>query len=91
RIVIRTYRDHKPMRTFSLIAAAFFLLAVFPAYQVLNSYLATGSFDLVGRGLLVVLLAVAGALTLVFGLLADMLKGQRELVEEVLYELRAQD
>ncbi|MFB6295108.1 MAG: glycosyltransferase family 2 protein, partial [Candidatus Nanohaloarchaea archaeon] len=88
---IRTYRDHKPMRTFSIIAAAFFLLALVPGYQVLNNFLATGSFELLGRGLLVVLLAVGGALTLVFGLLADMLKGQRQLMEEILYELRTED
>ncbi len=90
RIVIRTYRDHKPMRTFSLIAAAFFLLALVPGYQVLNNFLATGSFELLGRGLLVVLLAIGGALTLVFGLLADMIKGQREMMEEILYELRTE-
>lgn len=91
RIVIRTYRDHKPMRTFSLIAAGFFLLAAVPGYQVLNNFLATGHFELVGRGLLVVLLAVGGALTLVFGLLADMMKGQRELLEEILHELRTEE
>lgn len=91
RIVIRTYRDYKPMRTFSLIAAVFFLLAAVPAYQVVSNFLATGSFELFGRGLLVVLLAVAGALTLVFGLLADMIKGQRELTEEILVELRSED
>lgn len=88
RIVIRTYRDHKPMKTFSIIAAVFFLLAVLPGYQVLNNFMATGSFELIGRGLLVVLLAVAGALTLVFGLLADMMKGQRQMMEEILRELR---
>lgn len=91
RIVIRTYRDHKPMRTFSLIAFVFFLLAAAPGYQVVSDFLATGTFDLVGRGLLVILLAVAGALTLVFGLMADMLKGQRELLEEILYEMRTEE
>lgn len=90
RIVIRTYRDHKPMRTFSIIALLFFALAAVPGYQVLNSYLATGGFELVGRGLLVVLLVVAGALTLVFGLLADMIKGQREILEEILHETRTE-
>ncbi len=90
-IVIRTYRDYKPMRTFSLIAALFFLAAAVPGYQVLQQFLATGAFALTGRALLVVMLVLGGALTLVFGLLADMLKGQRELQEEILRELRASD
>ncbi|MDY6770243.1 MAG: glycosyltransferase [Candidatus Nanohaloarchaea archaeon] len=88
RIVIRAYRDYKPMRTFSLIALGFFLLAAVPGYQVASNFLATGSFELVGRGLLVVLLGVAGALTLVFGLLADMLKRHREIMEEILQEVQ---
>lgn len=87
-IVIRTYRDYKPMRTFGIIALLFFLAAVVPAVQVVQSFLQTGHFDLVGRGLLVLLLGVAGAGSLVLGLLADMLKGQRQVQEELLYELR---
>jgi glycosyltransferase involved in cell wall biosynthesis len=87
-IVIRTYRDYKPMRTFSVIAALFFLIAAVPGYRVLQNYLATGAFNLEGRALLVVMLTLGGALTLVFGLLADMIKSQRELQEEILYELR---
>lgn len=87
-IVIRTYRDYNPMRTFTFIAALFLLFAAVPAYQVLVNFLATGQFEMIGRGLIVVLLVVAAALTLVFGFLADMLKGQRELQEEILRELR---
>lgn len=90
-IVIRTYRDYRPMQTFSLIALIFFLLATIPGYQALAQFLQTGEFDLVGRGLLVVLLFVAGGITLVVGLLADMLKSQRELQEEILYELRTRE
>jgi glycosyltransferase involved in cell wall biosynthesis len=89
-IVIRTYRDYRPMRTFSVIAALFFLIAAVPGYQIGRNFLATGAFNLEGRALLVVMLVLGGALTLVFGLLADMLKGQRELQEEILYELREQ-
>lgn len=90
-IVIRTTRDYRPLTTFGLIALLFFAVALVPAAQVLRSYLATGSFELVGRGLIVLLLAMGGALSLVFGLLADMLRSQRRVQEEVLYELRARD
>lgn len=87
-IVIRTYRDHQPLKTFLYMALAFFALAAIPGYQVLTAYIETGSFDLFGRGLLVIMLVLSGALTAIFGLLADMIKGQRELQEEILRELR---
>jgi len=90
-IVIRTYRDHRPMQAFGLIALIFFVAAAVPGVQVLRNFLATGQFELLGRGLLVLLLAVTGAGALVLGLLADMIKGQRAVQEEILYELRLND
>lgn len=87
-IVIRTYRDYKPLQTFFAIAFMFVLIATVPAYQVLQNFLATGQFGFFGRSLLTVLLLLAAALTMVVGLLADMLKTQRRLQEELLYEFK---
>lgn len=90
-IVIRTYRDYRPMQTFGLLALLFFLAALIPGYQVVRTFLSTGEFTLFGRGLIVLLLFVAGAVTLVAGLLADMMAGQRRVQEEILYELRTEE
>ncbi len=79
------------MQAFGLIALLFLLAAAVPGVQVLQNFLATGQFELLGRGLLVLLLSVAGAGALVLGLLADMIKGQRAVQEEILYELRLND
>ncbi len=87
-IVIRTYRDYKPLQTFFIVAMLFLLAATVPGYQVLSDFLATGQFNMFGRGLLVMLLTIASALTMVVGLLADMLKTQRQLQEQLLYEFK---
>ncbi len=94
-IIVRTYATYEPLKTFSYIATAFFLLCI--------GFLGRAAYVFIGRryfGIeasndqaLVVggVLLVLGVVTFLIGLLADRVGGVRRVQDEVLYRLRKQD
>lgn len=88
-IILRTYRDYEPIKTFAIIGIIFIIISLIPGFVVLRNYFATGTFSgHTGRGLLTLLLVFIGVQIIVFGLLADMLRTQRQLQEEILYKIK---
>jgi glycosyltransferase involved in cell wall biosynthesis len=88
-IMLRTYRDHQPLRFCGYIAALLTLMAVgflvgsFLHWQASGAWLKWAALT----GAALVALAI---LTLFFGFMADMFTRFRRNQEEILYRLRAQ-
>jgi glycosyltransferase involved in cell wall biosynthesis len=88
-ILFRCYRDYRPMRLFGGMALAMMVPAVLLEVFLLVHYLRTGSFSphkwagFTGAALLTL-----GLLSLLMGLLGDMLDRHRIYLEEVLYHVR---
>ncbi|MEM2174557.1 MAG: glycosyltransferase family 2 protein [Candidatus Micrarchaeia archaeon] len=88
-IIIRTYRDYHPFKVFTAIGGIVFLAGVILALRVLFHYLETGYVTPhLPTAVLSVMLIVVGSITMVFALLADMLKTQRELLEDAIYRIK---
>jgi glycosyltransferase involved in cell wall biosynthesis len=87
--ILRTYRDYHPFKVFVAIGGFIFLAGALLALRVLLHYFATGAVTPhLPSAVLSVMLIVIGSLTVIFGLLADMLKMQRELIEDALYRIK---
>lgn len=91
RIIIKAFRDIRPMKFFatpgtilialSFVLLAFFLGLYFPDMKIApyrNYLFASAIFFLIGLQLVI------------FGLIADMVKGSRILSEEILYRMRVE-
>ncbi|MEM4522970.1 MAG: glycosyltransferase family 2 protein [Nitrososphaeria archaeon] len=88
-IIIRTYRDYHPFKVFTAIGGIVFLAGVILALRVLFHYLETGYVTPhLPTAVLSIMLIVVGSITMVFALLADMLKTQRELLEDAIYRIK---
>jgi len=87
--IVKTYRDYQPLKTFSYLGFLFIIAGLTIGSRVLIYYFNTGVIG--GRlpsAVLTVLLLTVGAQTIVLGLLADMLKTQRKVQDEVLYRVK---
>lgn len=87
--IVKTYRDYQPLKTFSYLGFLFIIAGLIVGSRVLVYYFDTGVIG--GRlpsAVLTVLLLTVGIQTLVLGLLADMLKTQRKVQDEVLYRVK---
>ncbi|ADB58266.1 glycosyltransferase family 2 protein [Archaeoglobus profundus] len=87
--ILRTYRDYHPLSVFLGIGGILLLVGLIFALRVLIHYIQTGMVTpYLPSAVLAVMLIVVGSITIVFGLVADMLKMQRLMLEEVLYRLK---
>ncbi len=87
--ILRTYRDYHPLEVFSTIALLFIFSGTLVGFRVIGHYLTTGMVSpYLPSAVLTTVLWIVGVLILVFGLIADMLKTQRQLQEEILYRLK---
>lgn len=90
KIIFRCYRDHKPMSFFGRIALVLFLPGAALEIFLFVHYLLTGSLSphkwagFVGGGLIFL-----AALTLLFGMIADMLDRHRMYLEELIFHIRS--
>lgn len=88
-ILFRSLRDGSPLQVFGSIAAAVGALGVVAGLFVLSHWLRTGqTFPYRSLVTLSAVLILLGAFFATIALLADMLKRQRRLLEEVLYHER---
>lgn len=90
-IVLRTYRDYRPMRAFSIISLLFFSAAFFPLYKVIEGLMSAGQTASSTETVIAAIFLASGGLTIVMGFLGEMVKREREIVEEILYEIREKD
>ena len=88
-IILRTYRDYNPLKVFSLIGGIITLLGLLMGLRVLVHYFKTGMVTpYLPSAVLTVVLLVVGLQVIILGLIADMIKTQKKLQEEILYRLK---
>lgn len=87
--IFRSFGAYHPFTVFSLLGIGILLLGFAVGSGVLVHYLRTGMVTPhFPSAVLTTVLILVGLQTLIFGLLADMLRTQRLLSEEVLYHLK---
>lgn len=88
--ILRLYAFYEPLRTFSYLALPFFALGFAFLLRFALTYAVRGGAGLVQSVTIGVGLCLAGLVTLLFGLQADITSKHRRLTEETLYRLKLQ-
>jgi len=86
--IIKSYRDYRPLKVFTTIGVAIILIGLIFGIRVLIDFFTIGKVAHLPSAVLTTVLIVVGLLVIIFGLLADMLKTQRILLEEILYRMK---
>jgi glycosyltransferase involved in cell wall biosynthesis len=87
--IIRSYRDYQPFKVFTVMGIAIIVIGLITGFRVLIHYFATGMVTpYLPSAVLTTVLIIVGLQVIVLGWLADMLKTQRMLEEEILYLLK---
>jgi glycosyltransferase involved in cell wall biosynthesis len=87
--ILRTYLSYKPLKVFVFTGGLIVLLGLTVGLRVILHYIKTGAVGpYIPSAILTVLLTIVGFLTIMLGLIADMIRMNRELHEEILYNLR---
>ncbi len=90
-ILLKSYRDHNPMRVFTIIGGILLVGGGILGVRVLAHFLATGMVSpFLPSTILAAILGIVGFQVVIFGLLADMLKVQRQLTEDILLRAKRQ-
>jgi glycosyltransferase involved in cell wall biosynthesis len=87
--IVRTYAMYRPLRVFVSTGIVLAILGAAVGVRFLYFFFTEGGAGHVQSLLLAVLLVVLGFLCALFGILADLIAGNRRLVEEVLWRVRA--
>ena len=88
-IIVRIYTMHRPARAFFALSLPFFAVAAVLGARWLGFYFGTPSPTGHVQSLIAgAICAIVGVQILVFGLLGDLLAGNRRLSEEILYRVR---
>ena len=87
--IFRSFGAYHPFTVFSGIGIACILLGLIFGFRVIIHFLSTGMVTpYLPSALLTTVLIIVGGLAILFGLLADMIRTQRMLSEEILYRLK---
>jgi len=87
--IFRSFGAYHPFVVFSGIGVFCILLGLVFGFRVIIHYLTTGLVTpYLPSALLTTVLVIVGSLAILFGLLADMIRTQRILSEEILYRLK---
>jgi len=89
KTIARSFRDYHPIQVFTWIGLILILIGLAVGFGVLTHYFETGMVTPhLPSAVLTTVLVIVGLQAIVFGLLADMMKTQRMLIEELLYRTR---
>lgn len=87
--IFRSFGAYHPFVVFSGIGIICILLGLVIGFRVIIHFLLTGMVTpYLPSALLTTVLIIVGALAILFGVLADMIRTQRMLAEEILYRLK---
>jgi len=87
--IFRSFGAYHPFVIFSAIGVGCILLGLIFGFRVIIHFFKTGMVTpYLPSALLTTVLVIVGSLALLFGLLADMIRTQRMLEEEILYRLK---
>jgi hypothetical protein len=87
--IFRSFGAYHPFVIFSGIGLLCILFGLVIGFRVIMHFLTTGYVTpYLPSALLTTVLVIVGSLAILFGLLADMIRTQRMLSEEILYRLK---
>ncbi len=87
--ILRSYRDHNPLKVFGLIGAIILAIGGIVGLRVILHFITTGTVSpFLPSAILAAIMGVVGFQVIIFGLLADMLRTHRQLSEEILHRMR---
>jgi len=87
--ILRTYRDYQPITVFSLIGVLFILTGTVTGFRVFIHFIQTGAVTpYLPTAVLTTIFWILGVQMFIFGLIADMIKTQRQVQDEILYRLK---
>jgi glycosyltransferase involved in cell wall biosynthesis len=87
--IFRSFGAYHPFTIFSAIGLGCIVLGLIFGFRVIIHFFSTGMVTpYLPSALLTTVLIIVGCLAILFGLLADMLKTQRMIEEEILYRLK---
>jgi len=87
--MIRMYAMYQPLRVFFLIGSVITLIGIFPIIRFLYFYFTEGGFGHLQSLVLGGVLVIIGFITLVIGLVADLISFNRQLIEMTLERVRS--
>jgi len=87
--IFRSFGAYHPFIVFSTIGILCILFGLIIGFRVIIHFFSTGMVTpYLPSALLTTVLVIVGSLAILFGLLADMIRTQRALAEEILYRLK---
>lgn len=87
--ILTTYLNYRPLKTFLFIGGFIILIGLFTGFRVLLHYLKTGLVSpYLPSAVLTAILLIVGFQAIMVGLFAEMIKSNRELIEDILLKLR---
>ncbi|MFQ5909690.1 MAG: glycosyltransferase family 2 protein [Thermoplasmata archaeon] len=86
---LTTYLNYKPLKFFLAIGATVILAGLITGFRVIVHFIMTGMVQpFLPTAILTAVLIIVGVQIVTVGLFAEMVKSNREITEEILYELR---
>ncbi len=89
--ILRSYTMYRPLRVFFTIGSILILLGLVPMIRFLVLYFTQPGRSNIQSLLLGAVLIIVGFQTLLIGLLADLIRFNRKILEEILYRIRRED
>ncbi len=86
--IVRIYALYEPLKVFSYVGGALIFLGLIPGIRFLYFYWIGEGGGHIQSLLLTVLLIIIGFQTVLIGLVADLIAGNRALIEDVLFRIR---
>jgi glycosyltransferase involved in cell wall biosynthesis len=86
--IVRIYAMYEPLKVFSYIGAAIFMLGAVLVVRFLSYYFTGTGLGHVQSLILSAVLMIVGFQVVLIGLVADVISGTRKLLEDVLYRVR---
>ncbi len=89
--IVRIYAMYEPLKIFTYIGSAVFLVGFAISVRFLYFYLVGGGDGKIQSLILSAVLMIVGFQVVLIGLLADVISGTRKLLEDLLYRVRAME
>jgi hypothetical protein len=87
--ILKTYLNYRPLRTFLFIGGLILIIGFVIGFRVLFHYLTTGFVSpYIPSAILTAILLIVGFQVVTVGLFAEMVKSNRELIEEILIRIK---
>jgi glycosyltransferase involved in cell wall biosynthesis len=86
--IVRIYAMYEPLKVFTYIGTALFLVGFLVSLRFVYDYFTTGGFGHIQSLIFAAALMIVGFQVVLIGLVADLNSGTRKLLEDLLYRVR---